>query len=73
MSSLRNGPARTVITVSRLETGWAVEEGGEFYDRTPNKDEAKAAAHKRARAAQDAGRPCQVRVDGETGYFSAAT
>lgn len=72
MSSLRNGPVRTIITVSRLEGGWAVEEGGEFFDRTTNKDEAKASAHKRARAAQDAGRPCQVRVDGETGYFSTA-
>ena len=34
-----------------------------------NEEEVKAHANKRARAAQDAGRPCQIRVVGEHGYF----
>ena len=33
---------------------------------------AKAAANKRARALQDAGRACQVRVSGEHGFFADA-
>jgi hypothetical protein len=62
---------RAVLTVIRHEGGWAVELDGEHFGRSGDRDESKAAAHRRARELQDAGRPCQVRVSGETGYFAA--
>jgi len=61
---------RTIFTVARFEGRWAVEHEGEFFDHSLDKDEVKAAAHKRARAASDAGQMCQVRVSGELGFFS---
>lgn len=61
-------PARTVINVTRHPMGWAVEHDGQIYEPSRDKEAAKAAANKRARAAQDAGRPCQVRVEGEQGF-----
>jgi hypothetical protein len=60
---------RTVISVTRDRNLWAVEHLGEYFDHSPDKDEVKASANKRAREAQDAGRACQVRVSGETGYW----
>jgi len=51
---------------------WAVEHQGTYSDHTLDREEAKAAANKRARALQDAGRPCQVRVTGEHGFFADA-
>lgn len=62
---------RTVLTVMRHEGGWVVEHDGEHFDHSPDKEVAKASANKRARRMQDAGRPCQVRVSGELGYFAA--
>ena len=67
----RTGPDRTTFTVAPVEGGWAVEQDGVYSDRCVTKDEAMAAANKRARAAHDDGRACQVRVTGEMGYFSA--
>lgn len=58
------------FTVARHRDLWAVESLGEYYDHSPDKSEAKASANKRARHAQDAGQPCQVRVSGETGYMT---
>ena len=69
---MRNAPERAIFTVVRHESGWAVEHGGEISDVTIDKEVAKAAANKRARAAQDAGKPCLVRVTGEHGFFNAA-
>ena len=69
---MRNAPERAVFTVLRHEGGWAVEHDGEVSDATADKEVAKAAANKRARAAQDAGQPCLVRVVGEHGFFNAA-
>jgi len=69
---MRNAPDRAIFSVVRHESGWAVEHDGEVSDITPDKDVAKAAANKRARAAQDGGTPCRVRVVGETGFFNAA-
>jgi len=69
---MRNAPERAVFTVLRHEDGWAVEHEGQFSDASPDKEVVKAAANKRARAAQDAGKPCQVRVVGEHGFFNAA-
>jgi len=44
---------RTVITVARHDGLWAVEHEGAFSDHSLDKEEAKAAANKRARASQD--------------------
>lgn len=60
---------RTILTVTRDRELWAVEHLGEYFDHSADKNEAKASANKRARASQDAGHPCQVRVSGETGYM----
>ena len=69
---MRNAPDRAVFTVLRHHSGWAVEHNGEISDVSSDKEVAKAAANKRARASQDAGRPCLVRVVGEHGFFAAA-
>ena len=63
---------RAVLTVGRHDGYWAVELDGELYGHTLDKEIAKAAANKQARQLQDAGRPCQVRVAGELGYFAVA-
>jgi hypothetical protein len=62
---------RAVLTVLRHDGGWAVEHDGEHFGQSADKEVAKASAHKRAREFQDAGRPCQVRVSGEHGFFVA--
>ena len=69
MSSTRDGPARAVFTVTRTVQGWAVEHGGALSNHTASQEEARASAHKLARASQDAGRPAQVNVAGEVGFF----
>ena len=61
---------RAVITVTRHDGAWVVEQDGEHFDHSPDKEVAKASANKRARQMQDAGRPCQVRVSGELGFFA---
>ena len=61
---------REIFTVARHPSGWAVEHNGEISDISISKDEARAAAHKLARAANDAGRACQVTVSDETGFFN---
>lgn len=68
----RDSTDRSIFTVARHDGRWAVEHDGEYFDHTIDKEEAKAAANKRARTAQDAGRPCQVRVTGEHGFFAPA-
>jgi hypothetical protein len=60
---------REIFTVTRHLDGWAVEHNGDFSDASTSKEEVRAAAHKHARAAHDAGRPCQVTVSDETGFF----
>lgn len=61
-------PVRTVINVTRHPLGWAVEHDGQIYDASRDKEAAKAAANKRARASQDSGRPCEIRIEGERGF-----
>jgi hypothetical protein len=61
---------RAVLTVRRHETGWAVELEGELFGVSSEREIAKAAANRRAREMQDSGRPCLVRVHGETGFFA---
>lgn len=59
---------RDLYTVIRHADGWAVEHAGEIFGVSRDKEEAKAAAHRRARVAFDAGQGCQVRVTGEHGF-----
>ncbi|BBK42526.1 hypothetical protein STVA_25460 [Allostella vacuolata] len=68
-TAVRPGQARAVFTVCRHLEGWAVEHDGKMLDHTSSKEEAKASANKRVRQLQDAGRPCQVNVAGETAMF----
>lgn len=67
---MRTSPSRAVFTITRNRELWAVEYLGEYFDHSADKSEARAAANKRARQAQDAGQACQVRVIGEAGYLS---
>ena len=55
---------RIVFTVARHDGYWAVEQDGDFSDHSIDKEEAKAA--------QDKGQPCLVRVSGEHGFFATA-
>lgn len=61
---------RAVLTVLRHDGGWAVEHEGEHFGHSGDKEVAKASAHKMARQMQDGGKPCQVRVSGEHGFFA---
>ena len=63
---------RAVLTVQPHDGGWAVELEGEVFGLSPDKDIARAAANRRAREMHDKGRPCQVRVTGEHGFFTGA-
>jgi hypothetical protein len=65
-------PPRETFTIMRHLDGWAVQYNGEFVDQSPTQEEARAAANRRARAAQDSGHACQVRVSGEAGFFAGA-
>jgi len=64
-------PDRAVLTVTRIEGVWRVEHEGNHFGHSPDKEIAKAAAHRRAREMHDGGRACQVRVFGEHGFWSA--
>jgi hypothetical protein len=64
----RNEPIRDVFAVIRHGDGWAVEHAGEIFGACIDKEEAKASAHKGARAAAEEGRFCQVRISGEHGF-----
>jgi hypothetical protein len=62
-------PDRVVLTILRDNDLWAVEHDGQMFGHSTEKEVARAAANKHARQMQDDGRPCQVRVAGETGFF----
>lgn len=68
---MRMTTERAVLTVTRHEGIWAVELDGERFGQSSDREISKAAANRRAREMQDAGRPCQVRVAGETGFYAA--
>lgn len=59
---------RTVLTVSRMDGVWSVEQDGAVFGQSREKAVAQAAANRRAREMLDTGRPCQVRVTGEAGF-----
>jgi len=71
MFAMRIQPDRAVFTVKLHNGQWAVEHEGEMFGHSPEKDVARAEASKRMRALQDSGRPCQIRVSGEHGFFAA--
>ncbi len=58
--------------MARHDGLWAVEHEGEHFGHSADKEEVKATANKHARAMHDGGRPCQVRVSGELGFFATA-
>jgi len=58
-----------IFRVVQHDGAWSVEHDGRRSNRSPDKAVAVASATKLARAALSAGRPVQVRVEGETGYF----
>ncbi|MFI4975131.1 MAG: DUF2188 domain-containing protein [Caulobacterales bacterium] len=62
-------PTREVYTVTTHQGGWAVEHEGALLDASTSKEEVMASASRRARAANQAGRPAQVSVRGEAGFF----
>jgi hypothetical protein len=64
---------RAIFTVTPHLAGWAVEHDGEFLDPCVTKEEARAAATRLARACMDAGRPSQINIAGERGFFAART
>jgi hypothetical protein len=69
---MRTTTERTTLTVLRREGVWRVELEGQHFGHSPDKEIAKAAAHRRAREMQDKGQACQVKVFGEHGFWAAA-
>jgi len=69
--AMRNEFERAVLTVLRHAGGWAVKYDGEHFGHSPDKEVAKASAHKRAREIATGGRGAQVLVYGEQGFFGA--
>lgn len=68
---MREIPDRAVFTVLRHDGSWAVEHEGAYFGHSADKEVAMAHATKSARACQDGGRACQVRVRGEQGFYGA--
>ena len=66
---MQREPNRTILRVMRHEGGWAVEEDGQFFGHSYDREVAKAHASKRARELHDVHRGCQVRMNGEAGYI----
>jgi hypothetical protein len=58
-----------IFRVVQHDGAWSVEHEGSFSNRSRDKAVAIASATKLARAAIVVGRPVQVRIEGETGYF----
>lgn len=54
-----------MLRVIRHDGWWAVEHDGQHFGHSPDKEVAKASAHKKAMQLQERGCACQVRVAGE--------
>jgi hypothetical protein len=63
---MRSVLERTIFTVLRAGDAWAVEHEGGLFGHSPDKEVAKAYAHKRAREIVDRGGAVQVLVQGES-------
>ena len=70
-SGMRIVLERAVLTVARHEGMWRVEYEGDVFGRSRDREITMAAASRRAREMQDAGRPCQVQVRGEPCWRAA--
>lgn len=68
---MKSLPERTLLSVVRHNGVWAVEHAGEHFGHARDKEVVKAAANKYARAMQDEGQACRVRVFGELGFFGS--
>jgi hypothetical protein len=68
---MRETQDRAVLTVGRRGEAWFVDLDGEVFGESVDKEVCKAAANRRARKLQDAGRACVVRITGEAGFFGA--
>ncbi|ODT89875.1 MAG: hypothetical protein ABS78_00630 [Phenylobacterium sp. SCN 70-31] len=66
---MRSEASRVVIHVLRHEGGWAAEFEGELFAYSLDKEISRAGALRRARTLFDAGRACQVTVQGETAFL----
>ena len=58
-----------IFRIVEHDGAWSVEHECRFSNRSRDKAEVIASATKLARAAIVVGRPAQVRVEGEPGYF----
>jgi len=67
---MRINMSRAVLTVSRTDGIWSVEQDGAVFGHSPDKEIARAAANRRVREMMDVGRPCQVRISDEGGFWS---
>lgn len=65
---MRPSLPRRLFKVAQDGGVWTVQIEDGPLEVYANKDEAKAAANKQARACQDAGTPCRVEVRGELGF-----
>ena len=59
---------RAIFTITRLNDGWAVEHGGEHFDRCKTREEATASATRRANRSQNDGRPSKIVFADEPGF-----
>ena len=62
---------RTIVNVSKHDGLWSVEDGGPAFGHSPEKEIARAAAHRHARRLLDGGQACEVRVSGEEANWRA--
>jgi hypothetical protein len=60
-----NSIVRATFTIVQRSPGWAVELDGEDLDTFSTREEALAAATKRANASQNAGAPARIHFAGE--------
>lgn len=68
---MRTTLERTILNVSRLDGVWRVEQDGEEFGHSPDKEITRAAASRQARQLMDAGQACEVRISGERAFRAA--
>jgi hypothetical protein len=68
---MRKTSDRAVLKVLRRDGQWLVELEGEVMAQSTEKEVSQATANRLARRLLDEGRPCEVRVWGEFGYYGA--
>jgi hypothetical protein len=61
--------ARAIFTIVRRSPDWAVEHAGIDLDCFKTKEEAMAAATRRANASQNSGKPAQIRFADEPSFM----